>query len=422
MNVKRAHEVYPVTVVILIIFFYTFVAWRSLWGFVLQIAQTAPFGDLRVVTSAAGCYNGIASIDFVGNSCTNWLALAGGYPAEPYNYPAFWARALATIGVSDKSLSLLGILFIFIFAISTGILVKLATEGEKTLWSPLILLILSFSPASILALERGNFDVLAYSTVVFGTYLAVRGKPIAAGFVLAAASVLKIFPTGSFGVVVASSRRRKTAILVFATTLFVGSLLVVGDIPQILSRTPQSSQASFGISVLPLAAAKILGFTLSNTGARLIGFALFLAFIVIILMLEHNSQSSFSRWSKTLALQVALDRNSKSLILAGLGTFSVAYLLGANWDYRAIFLIIAAAGFSRLATSLWGQSWPILALVSLAILNTAQGGDHLFNFLGDGILLPLAPFFVVLILRVLRIESNRETLTLKKNSQTEDGQ
>jgi hypothetical protein len=415
VKIKTARWGYAFAAAILVLAFYALVAWRSLWGFLLQIAQPAAFGDLRVVTSAAGCYNRIASLDFVGNTCASWLTISGSYPAEPYNYPAFWAKTLAMFGVSDKSLFLMGMIFITLFAISIGILVRIATDGNNSIWVALTLLVLSFSPAATLALERGNFDVLVFSTVVLGSYLATRGKPVMAGFFIAVASVLKIFPIGSLSVVFIDSKRRKSAIFVTLGTLILGFLLIIGDLPHILSRTPQSSQASFGISVLPLAVAKILGLPLSTGGARLFGFALFLIFLTAILLVERKFSSRIASWSRQLATTVARDGNSQILVTVGLGAFTVAYLLGANWDYRAIFLIVAAAGFSRLALVTWKSAWPVLALISIVVLNTAQGVDNLFNFLGDGILLVLAPYFAILTFRVVRLNLSKDLSTQTKN-------
>ncbi|MCX6023644.1 MAG: hypothetical protein NTZ05_18310, partial [Chloroflexi bacterium] len=87
------------------------------------------------------------------------------------------------------------------------------------------------------------------------------------------------------------------------------------------------------------------------------------------------------------------DRTSSALVLAGGGTFVMAYIVGPSYDYRLIFLIPAIAGLVRLSSSLARWAAVLLLLQMLLSYSTYIGAAE---YASDLMLLVIVPVLILL--------------------------
>lgn len=260
---------------------------------------------------------------------------------RPMNYPRVW-QSLALV-LSGDSTEFLGCTFYVTFFL--GLLVLLRSFQRVPL--PILLLAL-FSPVVILALERANSDLVVFTLLVLSISVRLRSS-ILCYLLLIAAALLKLFPIFGGAYILHRIPRSQQIFITGLLTLFIGyELLHLPDLYAIRAGTPES-MADYGRTcVLLIAEAK--GVTLSGTQWCLYTIALFSPLFFLI------------RKRGSMKVRPGL---AEDLYLAGAGIFICTFWLGANYDYRLIFLLLCIPSLVKRYRSSKANS---LAMISITAI------------------------------------------------------
>lgn len=246
---------------------------------------------------------------------------------RPMNYPRVWLIILA--GINQHYVVFFGILFAVLFILSIFIYMP-STISRIT---ALVLLVSIFSPAVLLGMERGNTDLLMFCFLSVAILYMSKDSILANAVGMASlliAFILKLFPI--FGIGLIFGRKKQVVIKIGLLVLFVVIIYAIAinrDLALIKKGTPQSPNISYGIAVLWMKAQHdvILGKTLK----ALSYIAAIFCFVVIPCCACNKKFSN-----------IVDDEDDPRRIAAfrvGSGIYAGTFLLGANFDYRLVFLL-----------------------------------------------------------------------------------
>ena len=294
-----------------------------------------PFADTRVITAGYECsllgYN-----VFLSNPC-NYITV---------NYPHIWITLASLGNLNQNSTIPIGIFLSFSFFSSFFLSISRINMLEVFIYSSLF-----YSPSILLALERGNSDLIIF-TLLATTMVLIRNsaymKRLVGYVIILLASILKLYPVFAF--ISVFKERKKMALPLF---LLLGIFFAIycgfifKDIQVINQITPRPTYFGYGIVVLP----ELLGSYLlpyypapfSNIKffiklfpqLRLVlavGIFIFISCSMYIFIRKYNTFFSHLFHSHISHDHMESFRIGASIYI---GTF----LLGNNYDYRLIFLL-----------------------------------------------------------------------------------
>ncbi|MGD0216732.1 MAG: hypothetical protein ABSC45_04360 [Desulfobaccales bacterium] len=284
--------------------------WR-LWN----IPTMSPhFADLRAITGGAESY-------------------AQGFdpmienPGDPWqrrlNYPRVWQN-LYLIGVNQSHTTYIGISLIFLFLASICLLLPHASNIMIVLVMAAVL-----SPATLLGVERGNIDLLMFFLVTISVVAIKRWHLLSASAVLLG-FVLKLYPIFGGAILLRTTRSMFLRyVLIFVAFIAIYIFLTYSDISLIRAATPRDISLSYGLNVFWMKAMKF--------NQTLGSYARVLSYLIVLLALWFAFTSllrgDFLPESHHGAEYLDAFRAGTAIYL---GTF----LLGNNFDYRLMFLIL----------------------------------------------------------------------------------
>jgi hypothetical protein len=312
--------------------------WREFLG---VPALPEPFRDLLVITSAWDCqrlgYDVLQENPCLGHSM---------------NYPRAWLIP-GLLGLSQSSTLWLGVFVAMGFFAAV-----LVIAGHIALWQAWIYGLILCSPSVMLGVERANSDLVVFALLVLGLWLMQHPGAIAstrllhrltipgiAYSILWLAAVLKLFPIVALISALRERPARCAKIVGIGLLLFLVYLAVtLNDIRLINAATPRSTVISYGSMVwldrllLPdklLYSWKLQKILTYDTLRTLLGTVLVLLVTVPCLRAGLAATPSASVTSdQPPTLQLDSFRVGSGIYLA---TFM---LVGNNWDYRLIFLLL----------------------------------------------------------------------------------
>src|SRR5215216_2543170 len=249
-----------------------------------------------------------------------------------FNYPAFWRLFFHTRITQDDSIWISITMIILFFA---GVFLfpeKLSVSGA------IGMLLVTFSPASMLLYERGNVDLIVFflcAMIVFAT----SSSAYLASVLIAFASIVKLFPFFGISVLLKESKNKFLVLSVACFLLLIVYMAATwGSVKAAWNTTMRGNGLSYGTNVFvtryETAISKVFQqwFTPHQTdfllkyGPLLVGLALLLGVAILAFMnrgpFETSSERNFAAFRMGASIYV--------------GTF----LLGNNFDYRLAFLIL----------------------------------------------------------------------------------
>jgi hypothetical protein len=253
-----------------------------------------------------------------------------------YNYPPIWLK-LNHLGVHAQSGPALG----WILA-SLTVLSYLLVLRTRTMFSALCVLI-AIIPANplLLALERGNSDqaILFLLTVTFfvASRLPQSRQNLLRGATVICLTVLKIYPVAT---AISLLRGRRGIWMVLGCGVASVALLIrtAGyDLVEVFHETPSELVATFGVIPALYWAGRLVHLDLASwvvlhrTADFCIGVTLFACFAALGALSPERVEQFLP------PVRIGLFRDS--LALACTGIYCFAFVGGANYDYRLIFLI-----------------------------------------------------------------------------------
>ena len=370
----------------------------SHWSLIGNSRIFPVFGDLRAV---------LLSVECTQTSVDNSL-----WEDCNYIYGSTLIKILLTMRLEAVDTHWIGFIFVGIFS---GILAYVFFSiSSLNKLKKFVCICIVVSPPSILLLERGNFDVV----MIFLIFLAAItnfGKLQGLSFVLVvSASLLKFYSLPLFAIYFGWKKDYLRFLLVGVTLCFT-TYIVFQDLMNSRGRIPADLNGSFGNTAFSLYLSHIYpSLNFSFMSGSLLGlFQLFMTFTFLKVCVRAKVQ--FFPPSTTPQFQrSAVGRVQVFFIL----TFLVCYFAGMNYDYRIIFVLIAAViEINRL--NLNGNSGLPLTVVTIfsAWFSTVSG---VFQPIGDISLGILVVYFLFnLSSSILKGRTCRKVLGLTKSTKSQ---
>lgn len=280
------------------------------------------FADLRHVTASWDCLR--RGLDVLQeNPCD--------FAGRQLNYPRVWELP-AILGLGEEATEPLGCALALVFLASV-----IAIVGQVTLLEALVVFAALASPPMLLAIERGNVDVglfaLCVASIMAITTSGVRkrGRERLAVFGLLLSGFLKLYPIVALAALAPRLRGSLIALAVFV----LYSLVSLPDLAQISRITDRPTGWGYGtIPVAYRAHALVLRLTgVDLGGIDRLALVVTAGLVAGVLMLLLRAEA------RRLA-ETTLDGVPRTAFMAGSAIFLATYLIGGNWAYRLIFLLL----------------------------------------------------------------------------------
>lgn len=253
-----------------------------------------------------------------------------------YNYLRVW-MGLRYLGLDLSTAKIWGWTLVSLFWL---LAIPLSLRPNATFREGLFLSALLCSPVSMLAIERGNSDLVIFTIIAIA--LLANTRPWLASALLAVASIAKIYPV--FAAAALGSRagffRRWAPTIVVGVVLLGYTAFHLSDLGVIIESTPRRAVLSYGSSVPFLIVKARLELPVTQSAAQIFGWISVAVLIIAV-----------GRYQRTAPAPLSSPHDSS--FMAGAGIYCGTFLIGANYDYRCIFLMFCLP-------ALWlGQRDPI---------------------------------------------------------------
>ncbi len=172
-------------------------------------ALSPSFADLRVITAGGDSYRAGYN-PLVNNPADFWK--------RPMDYPRVWLLPMMAFGIHQADTVPLGVALAVAFVACTLVFMGRITPGQGVWWGFLLC-----APSTMLAVERGNNDLVIFVLLVCALLLLRRGRAIAswvAFLAVGACAVLKLYPVFAFMLAWRETPRRALLILAVAAVAF----------------------------------------------------------------------------------------------------------------------------------------------------------------------------------------------------------
>jgi hypothetical protein len=304
-------------------------------------ALNLPFADMNYIFASLDCARrGIP---------TTSVCPAAGYS---FIYPKTFYLLLPT-GLSAGDSRAAVIVTFLVFSLSVPIF--LDARSWKECFYYLIILV---SPPVILALERGNIDLLVISLVAIAAIqLEARHMTSLALAWVFLAAMLKVYPF--LAILVGFGRVRRLYVLVAGLAIVAGFWIQLDQLRYISRHVEQTALYSWGYPVPFIALRAALG---KRNMAWLIPQGV-----------DHIAQILSPLLCLVVALALIRSRRTVSLMslrhgpamLAGSSMYCFCWLLGTNFDYRYLVLLLAMPFLFDAASTSAFKAWAKLALLCM---------------------------------------------------------
>lgn len=354
--------------------------------------STVSFGDLANITATADCLANqtpIETCDPYGRSFQPYVEL----PAQLLNAANLGTNNTGVIGIA---LAIIFLLTISLLSITLALTWKKSTIS--LIASQALIAVIAISPASMLAIERGQIEqltlalvVLALITLSVSTQSRFANLSYLGSFSSFIATATKYLSIGMFLPFIHRNMFIKKNLAVFIG-LTLSAIFVLVSLPSVLQATetsgahdPKTTKSAFGVTTLLATAfsGENLFYEANNeviNNWQTITIASYgLSILAIIIWVAILITASNRRETTKKILANELEQLPWVLTLGSGGVLLFPYLLGNNHDYRLIFLIPLAAGAALLSEvrpvtgTLLAVCAGITALTSAPMITTSSG-------------------------------------------------
>lgn len=274
------------------------------------------FGDLSAILSAIECSNRGLNV-LLDNPCD--------VMGRPHVYGSIWLK-LSLLGLGQEHLFAVGLLTDLAFMVLAVWLIKPTSWFEFAVG-----VLILFSPATTLALERSNNDLLVFALLLLSAVcltLRQRLSQMLGLVIIYVATSLKIYPAILFvAIFFVIKRNLKECIITFGMAVLLVALWLLGNAREILllKETVPKPIGPFATG----AKAVFEYLTWGYTPGMMI---LFIAIIMICALGFFLKLSAYEALHKKPSLQ-------NTLFIFGLFILFFTYTINGNYDYRWIFAI-----------------------------------------------------------------------------------
>ena len=308
-----------------------------------------PFGDFRTIS---------AGVQFVEQGGDPFVDGKYDFMGREFNYPPIWLK-FSFLGMSPEAVSYVYFTFASLFSIA---LMLLFWRETNRAWPVYFLFI--FSPPVILALERCNNDLFIFFLIVLAVWIgkssASRIQNWVAGSLLFLATVLKVFPVFAFYMFLRRSWKDTLMILLpFGLACAAYFVSIKPTLDLIHENTPWGIYLSFGVNVIPSFLADKYPESSFCQGA----FPLALMWAIACLGLLAGLLLGKKR-----PLIHGSEGYEAVLFRTGAAVYIFVFLMGSNYDYRLMFLLLTLPfSFQMVSTEPAQRPWFLCYLVTMFI-------------------------------------------------------
>ena len=284
-----------------------------------------------------------------------------------FNYPAFWRLFFYTNITLDDTIWIVAILLILYFI---GVILF---PQKPTVPGALLMMLVIFSPASMLLYERGNADLFVFFICAMIVLATDYSAYLTAGLIVFGA-IVKMFPL--FGVIVLLKEPRKRFwTLAIASVLFMAvyGILTFQSQEAAWTTTMRGDGLSYGSFVF---ITRLGGYVQELFPGMLSDGMWQIAFEVLALVLILFAAIPAVRGFEVLG--ASHERNLAAFRM-GAAIYVGTFLLGNNWDYRLAFLVLVIPQLSEWIFQGNRRSRSVSVVVLLAILLSCWHLRLVFN-------------------------------------------
>lgn len=277
------------------------------------------FADLRVITSGLDCIR-LGNDPLVYNPCDPWK--------RKMNYPRIW-HLLEKLGINESHTFALGVSLAICFYLSLLRFLPKINKYEGVIYSLIIL-----SPAGLLAVERGNSDLLVFIFLSIALVYFIKNKFLFYG-TLIFCSTIKYYPFFGLTVAFKESKRTFIKILLFFGSIFTTYLFFsFRDLILIFYATARTTYFSYGSMVI------VQRFSLFIDKFSKVHIKYLFIFILFWIITYFFIFVSYSI-GRIRKINFVFDSRHISSFRIGASIYVGSFILGYNFEYRLIFLIFS---------------------------------------------------------------------------------
>ena len=283
------------------------------------------FADLRSIITNAFCYAEDPNWTYESQPCDPW--------GRKFNYPTIWLKVLNNTGlINENFTNSIGFVFFILLLGSLAYWNMRIIKRNYFLWQVITLSLIYISPPILLLVERGNTDILIFSTV---TFLCAINKKISSIKINTMISILSIFKIYTLGAIFLQYfYERNTKKNVFNTFLVLLTLYFLkNELMYIRNNTGVTYWTSFGISVIPLGISEIFTLNFSPIDSYFLGILITATLLLTVIYLNRLSSNKFNLFGNLTNFKIG----NEFPIFLGIIIFS--FLMGSSFDYRLIFMV-----------------------------------------------------------------------------------
>jgi hypothetical protein len=276
--------------------------WTPTWKGLLIPTMSPVFADMRTVQGA---------LESIAQGLNPQLSNPGDPWGRPMNYPSIWL-GLAQILDFQNEMNYLA--FVLLSVLGFLYCCHQIMAKSASVW----VLGIVFSGATLLAVERGNNDLVVFLLL----YLSATRTSLFGAVPLVLATALKIYPVLAIPAFV---KDKKTLLASLALGLGVLALMWQ-ELVSIRSATPVAAGLSYGAASIAAAAAM--------TPLKIPQSWVTVSIIICVFIAYGGRFKIFDMRSQ------CHDEHAERWFLMGACIYVGTFLLSSNWDYRLIFLIL----------------------------------------------------------------------------------
>lgn len=267
------------------------------------------------------------------------------------NYPRIW-QLLFYLGINQSDTIYFGLVFALLFFVG----VFLITENIDRFTAGLMTCAI-FSPAVLLGLERGNTDLLIFFLCALAAHLITRsrvGAAIAIGF----AFLLKLYPIFAMAIFLRESKKTFRAILASSIVACgIYAIVMFDELRLIRSATPRPGAGAYGVDA---AWTNLMNhhFIHAAIALRVVSYA------AVVLAVAF----SLVRAARRTRIADEPDGHIDSFRV-GAAVYMGTFLIGGNWDYRLMFLLLVIPQIMSWRRSRWKNvKWVATATLACVMI------------------------------------------------------
>lgn len=295
-------------------------AWRAFGVTPLQ----PPFFDMHVINEYAACAR--KGVDpYAPRACS----------VVNFNIPPTWLL-VGLLGIDGSDSAWLSAAFIVVAAIVMVLLLR-----GRAWHCGLIALGAVISPSVMMGVERGNLDLLVLALVGSAALIydeARIGRACGALVLLGIGFALKLIPIFCVSLAARCSRRTLVFACALAALSLISLVLMIDEVFLIRRNVPTTFILSYGYKAIFLG----IDHVRSEAGLSPIGLAdtwlPALMAAVVLMCAAAVAVNSFRRRRVFCAVEVSV---AGTAFLFGAGIYCGTYLLGTNFVYRLMFLLLS---------------------------------------------------------------------------------